>query len=293
MRFIILGPLKVEDDDGQPVAVPRPGQRQTLTALLLLSDAPVTRQVLAGALWGDDPLAGALRMRLARVRAVVGAVRLPAIEEDRYQLHVRPGELDYGEFTAHVTAGRAAMDARNPEAASGHLQHAVNLCRDPLLPDLPPTPLMERHTARVAGELAAARDLLVDARLDLGHHRELVAGLREAVAADALREHTWAQLILALYRCGRIAEALATSTEVRAILGRECGTDPGPELTDLQRQILERDPALDHRLLRPVPVPAAALPSWRAVHQLPAPAADFTGRRENSKCWPVSYPAPE
>jgi DNA-binding SARP family transcriptional activator len=285
MKFRILGPLAVETSSGRSVECAWAADRSTLIVLLLLARQRVTRRTLIDALWDGHQDTAALRQRLTRVRAVIGAGRLettragPHRSADWYRLVVHPGELDADDFRDLVGDGMAAMDSGDPEGAARALQQAENLWREPAWQDLPPTPAAQAAAARLDEQRADAREALADARLALGQHRELVAMLRVAADANPHREHTWAQLVRALYRCGRTDEALAAHARARARLAADLGLDPGPELAELHRQILARDPALMPAARPVTATPAAtALPAWSPVRQMPASVPDFTGR---------------
>jgi DNA-binding SARP family transcriptional activator len=280
MRFSILGPLSAEADDGTPLVFGRPAQRATMAVLLLYSDQPPTRALLIDALWGDNPPADAetaLRVRMRDVRrALAGHDRL-ITHPSGYQMKAGPGELDVTDFRSLAAHGRAALDAGSPEDSARLLGQACGLWRDPPLADLPDTPLMRISATELLQQRREAREWLIDARLALGQHHELLAHIREFVAADPLPEHPHVQLMLALYRCGQKAAALAAYGRLRDQTAREFGQDPGPEARALLGQILDDSPDLRFSP-RALAVASDARPSWSPVRQLPAPPPDFTGR---------------
>ena len=198
-----------------------------------------------------------------------------------YLISVRPGELDLDEFHDLASRGRDALDRGDARAAAALLTQSLSLWREPPLADLPALPARER----LLDQRKETQDALNDARLALGEHRQVLAELRGVVAADPLHEHAWAQLIIALYRSGARAEALGAFGRLRVTLISAHGIDPGPELQDLHRRVLADDPAL---MIMAAPEPAepgAGVPDpWQPACQLPAPAADFTGRATELEC---------
>src|SRR5215211_7468097 len=132
-----------------------------------------------------------------------------------------------------------------PELALGHLNQALGLWRGPALADFAAESFAHAEAARLDGRRLAALEERIEAQLALGLHAELVAELEQRATDHPLRERLWGQLMLALYRSGRQAEALGAYQRTRAMLAEELGIDPGPALQRLQRAILQQDPALD------------------------------------------------
>jgi DNA-binding SARP family transcriptional activator len=280
MRFSVLGPLLAEADDGTPLLLARPSQRSTLAVLLLHAAHPPTRTSLIDALWGDHPPADAetaLRVRMREVRRALAAPGRLVTHPLGYQIMIEPGELDVASFRSLAAHGRAALDSCSTEDAARLLEQACSLWRDPPLADLPDTPRMSMLATGLLEQRRDAEELLIDARLALGQHHEVLARARECIAADALREHPHVQLMLALYRCGQKTAALAAYTRLREMTVREFGQDPGPEAQALLRQILTDSPNLMFKPRLAV-VSAATRPAWTPVCQLPAAPADFSGR---------------
>ncbi len=280
MRFSVLGPLSAEADDGTPLVLRRPSQRSTLAVLLLHVGQPPTRGLLIEALWGDRPPGDAetaLRVRMRDVRrALAGHDRL-VTHQSGYQVRVGPGELDADNFRVLAGHGRAALDHGSPENAARLLDQAGSLWREPALADLPDTQVMQPIAAELEGLRRDTSELLLDARLALGQHREILPRIRSLIAADPFCEHPHVQLMLALYRCGQKAAALSAYGRLRDLTARELGQDPGPEAKMMLDQILADSPAL---LFRPQVLVARGdpRPGWAPVSQLPAPPPDFTGR---------------
>jgi len=315
LRFSILGPLEVRDDAGLDVPVGRRLHRSALALLLLNAGRPCSLASLAAGLWGDEPPqspAVSLRSCVYGIRKALPDARRLRTHPSGYLITVGPGECDLHEFRDLASRGRAALDDADPKAAATLLGQALSLWREPPLADLPAVHARER----LLDQRRETGDALVDARLALGEHRQVLAELRIAVAADPLREHAWAQLITALYRSGARAEALAAFGRLRMMLITAYGIDPGPELQDLHRQVLADDRALMITTVRaPAAAPAAlaaaecpaspasasaevpgvpaaeatggwaAVPSaWQPTCQLPMPVADFTGRTAELAC---------
>jgi DNA-binding SARP family transcriptional activator len=273
--FRILGPVEVFGDDGEPIVLAQRLQRRLLAELLLHARQPRSRTDLIAALWGDSPPSGsggsALRSLVHATRRALGqyGARLETWPAG-YAVLAHDDEHDLAAFRDLAGRGQAALDAGDATSAAHLLAEALRLWRQPELADLPLTPA--RH--RLLDEFRTARADLIDARLALGQHRSVLADLRAMVAEDPLHEHSWAQLMMALYCAGSRAEALGCYRDIRKALALGHGIDPGPELRDLHARMLRDDPAL----LMQTSVPSPAW-TWVPLRQLPAPLPDFTGRR--------------
>lgn len=307
MRFKILGPLEIEDEEQRPVLVTRRLHRATLSLLLLNAGQPCSVASLVSALWTDAaPLSPEVSLRscVYGIRKLLPDSQRLRTHPAGYLMQVAPGELDLHDFLRLVADGRDALDSGNPQGAAAALAQALDLWRDPPACDLPDV----RAKDKLLDQRKEAHDALLDARLALGKHRQVLAELRSIVAADPLREHTWAQLMLALYRSGARAEALAAYSKLRLTLVSAYGIEPGPELADLHRKVLADDQALmqaAHQGTRQARQPSrpseartgeierapghrSALtphpgglpgPLVRPACQLPASVADFSGRK--------------
>jgi YVTN family beta-propeller protein len=257
MEFRILGPLEVQNDAGA-LALGGPLPRALLAMLLLHANQPVPVERLTGALWGEDaPLAAGrtLQVYVSRLRKALGERDRLVIGPAGYLLRVLPGELDAECFERRVADGLEAMAAGELERAASELREALSLWRGPALAELASVWLAPAEVARLEERRLVAEEARVEAELGLGRHVELVAELRADVAEHPWRERLHAQLMLALYRSGRQAEALAAYRQARGVLVEQLGVEPGPELRRLQHAILEQDPALD------APARAGAAPS--------------------------------
>jgi DNA-binding SARP family transcriptional activator len=147
-------------------------------------------------------------------------------------------EVDLIAFRTLSQAGRAAWDRGDAALAARKLEEARRLWRGGPCPDLSATPAVTAELDRLHQERLDAEDTWIDARLALGQHYEVARDLREMLAADPLREHGWAQLMLALAQCGDQAGALDAYDTARAVIVAEYGSGPGPELADVRRQVL-------------------------------------------------------
>jgi YVTN family beta-propeller protein len=244
--FRILGPLQVEDE-GRPVAVGGPKQRALLALLLLQANKVASRERLIDDLWGDrapETAATALHGYVSALRKSVGPERI-LTRAPGYLLQVDPEAVDLGRFERLVREGRAAAAAGDPESASQKLSKALTLWRGPPLADVTSSPFAYAEALRIEELRVAALEERLDAELTLGRHADVLPELETLVAQHPLRERLRGQLMLALYRCGRQAEALRVYQEARRLLVGELGIEPGPALRGLEQEILNQDPVLD------------------------------------------------
>jgi YVTN family beta-propeller protein len=255
-EFGILGPLEVSRS-GRTVPLGGPRQRAVLARLLLEANRVVSMDRLADDVWGGNPPEGwattlqtyVFHLRHAlepdRARGVAGDV---LVTRDRgYLLRVNRDHLDAARFQDDFTAGRAALEAGQYAEAAGTLRNAVDLWRGPVLADLADYAFTRPEAARLEELRLAALEARIDADLALGRHDALTAELEQLTDEHPLRERLHGQLMLALYRCGRQADALAAYGRVRGLLTGELGIDPGQPLQRLHAAVLAHDPALDWR----------------------------------------------
>ncbi len=242
MEFRILGPLAVEDD-GRTIPLAGPKQRALLALLLLGRGRPVSTDRLIEEIWNGTPPETALKsvqVYVSQLRKALGDGRL-VTRERGYELVVAPGEVDADRFDALVQAASAAA----PEQACAWLGEALALFRGEPLADLQLEPWAQTEIARLDERRSAALEARIDADLALGRHRELVPELQALVAARPFRERFLAQLLLALYRSGRQADALDEYRRGAARLRNELGLEPGRGLSELEQRILQQDPTLE------------------------------------------------
>ncbi|MEU9470766.1 BTAD domain-containing putative transcriptional regulator [Streptomyces avermitilis] len=299
MQFAILGSLTVRFANGDPLAIMRPRQRSILCILLLNSECRVSKEYLADALWGTDlpsDPGGALRSNFYGLRKAIPIKRRLYSGRDGYGLALHEGDvLDMHRFQSLTQQARAAQLLGDVDAAARIFQRALDTWGAPPLADIPATPIMQPVVSELLEYRHAVQEELVDARLALGRHHELLPFLMSLTTAQPLRERRWEQLMLALYRCGRRAEALDTFTRARRLLVEAYGIDPGAPLQHLQQLILAGDPM--QSLAPPVPrqmlhadAPREPRPQRHEVppqvgvpHQLPAEPKHFIGREAELK----------
>jgi YVTN family beta-propeller protein len=254
MRFQVLGPLEVEADDG-PVVLGGPKERLLLALLLTRPNQVVPVETLVRGLWGEQPPPTAaktlqshvkrLRRALepARARGAVGEVLVT--REPGYLLRVAPGALDAARFEELTAQARRALSEGQADDAASLLREALGLWRGRAFEEFLDSDVGVAESDRLAELRLGALEDRIEADLRLGRHRELVAELEGLVRDQPLRERLWAQLLLALYRSGRQADALLAYQRARKVLVEELGIDPGAELRRLHAAILAQDPGLD------------------------------------------------
>ncbi|MFC9620735.1 BTAD domain-containing putative transcriptional regulator [Streptomyces sp. NPDC056930] len=294
MRFRILGPLEVFDGtDWRGISATKP--RTLLATLLVQRDVPVPTDRLGAELWGErEPKAAAnlIQQYVMRLRRELGdrQGRLLVTRPPGYQMVLADeGDVDAAAFTRLGESGRAALAAGDAERAADLLAEALALWRGPVLADVPTGPLVEAEAARLAEQRLDVLQSRVEADLACGRHAALVPELRQSVREHPLREGLWGQLMLALYRSGRQAEALDAYREVHRLLAGELSIEPSAPLGDLQLRMLRGDPRIDlpeaetgtgsRPAARPSEGAAHAGQPSAAPRQLPAAVGGFAGRR--------------
>jgi tetratricopeptide (TPR) repeat protein len=256
----------------------------------------VSTDHLVDQLWGEAPPPTArnlvqvyvsrLRRALHRGRDRSAAAPVLATRSPGYLLRVEPGELDLDRFEGLTTQARRAAADGDLEGAAERWRAALALWRGPPLAGAASEVLRRTAVPRLEEARLVALEERLEVDLGLGRHAQLVGELEALVAAHPDRERLCRQLMLALYRSGRQAEALAVYRSARLALVEELGLEPGPALQQLERAILTNDPALapPAPAMAARPVASAAATGWRAASpvpcQLPADVGDFTGRDE-------------
>jgi peptide/nickel transport system substrate-binding protein len=256
MDYRILGPLGVYDGDRE-VALGGDKQRALMAILLLHPNTVVSADRLIDDLWGEQPPSTALKtlqVYVSRLRKRFegeggqssGSTREVLLTRGRgYLLRIEPGELDADRFRDLVEQGRQALAAGAPDRAAKFLREGLALWRGPPLGELSYQRFAAPAIAQLEELQLGALEERLEADLALGQQRELVGELAELVQRHPLRERLRGQLMLALYRCGRQAEALDVHQQFRQLLSAQLGLDPGPGLRQLEVSILNRDPSLD------------------------------------------------
>jgi WD40 repeat protein/DNA-binding SARP family transcriptional activator/energy-coupling factor transporter ATP-binding protein EcfA2 len=248
MDFRVLGPLEVRSDHG-PVELKGPKPRGVLAYLLLHANEPVSWDRVADAVWGEDVSSDSrksvVQVNVSRVRKALGDADILTTQGAFYELRVRPGELDSDRFERYVEEGRNALAAGDPEGAASLLREGLSLWRGEPLADLTFEAFAQADIARLEEQRLGALETRVTADLEAGRHAALVGELRQLVADHPTRERLAGQLMLALYRCGRQAEALEAFQNTRRRLVEDIGVEPGANLRELQEAILRQDASLD------------------------------------------------
>jgi DNA-binding SARP family transcriptional activator len=245
VKFAILGPLEVRHDE-RPLVVQRAQQRALLLALLVSANEVVSTDHLLEAIWGEDPpptAPTALHGHIYQLRKLLPADRL-VTQAPGYLLRVEPGELDTQEFGDLRAQARRSLDAGRIDEAVKQLRQALALWRGAPLADVTYRAFAEAEIRRLEELRAETIEERIHAELTLGLDAELVGELETLVRAEPFRERRRAQLMLALYRAGRQADALQVYQDGHRQLVDELGITPGPELHELQQRILAQDPAL-------------------------------------------------
>jgi WD40 repeat protein/DNA-binding SARP family transcriptional activator len=245
--FRLLGHLEVVDEGGRELPVRSGHQRALLALLLLRANELVPSERLVEELWGESPPRTAQSMlhnQVSALRRALGRGGRLDTRDGGYRLNVGDGERDVDRFEELVARGRARLDD-DPQGAAEALREALALWRGPPLADFVYERFAQPEIARLEERRQVAFEERVDAELALGRHADLVAELETAVAEHPLRERLHGQLMLALYRCGRQAEALEAYRRAHGTLVGEIGVEPGAELRALQAAILAQDPELD------------------------------------------------
>ena len=247
MEFRILGTLEVSDG-GAPVAVTGPRLRALLAILLTRANQVVSRDRLIDELFGDEPREAArnlVQVYVSRLRKALGERGSIVTRSPGYVLELEPDELDLHVFERLAWEAREALGSGAAEVASERLREALGLWRGPALEEFAYEPFAQNEIARLEELRVAALEDRVEADLALGRLGGLVGELELLVSEHPLRERLRGQLMLALYRSGRQAEALAVYQDTRRALVDGLGIEPGVALQELERLILRHDPALD------------------------------------------------
>jgi class 3 adenylate cyclase/DNA-binding winged helix-turn-helix (wHTH) protein len=265
MDFRILGPLEALDGR-QRVALGGSKRRAVLALLLLHANETLSTDRMIDELWGEHPPAAAaktLQVHISRLRKALGGGSADVVvtRDHGYELQLDPEHLDAHRFERLVEEGRSELDAGRPGAAMPALERALSLWRGPPLADLAYEAFAQREIARLDALHAVALEWLVEAKLMLGRHSEVIGQLESLVDEHPYREGLRAQLMLALYRADRQADALQAYQDARRMLVEELGIEPGERLRELERGILAQDPELAAPVVAAVEVAAEAEPT--------------------------------
>jgi DNA-binding SARP family transcriptional activator/tetratricopeptide (TPR) repeat protein len=249
MRFEILGPLRVLDESRQAHEIPGARQRTLLAALLVRANQPVPLDQLAEIVWDGKPPRGSvatLRTHVMRLRRVLpaGAGQRIVTRDPGYLIDVSDAEFDLASFDALYQAAASAIRERRWTDAAGHASDALAQWRGTPFVDVASRELARLWLPRLEQSRLHLIEWGIEAELRLGRHEQLISRLHAEVAAHPLHERFWAQLMLAQYRDGQQADALASYRRARRALVDELGVEPGAELRRLHQQVLAADPSL-------------------------------------------------
>ena len=261
VRFTILGPVEVSAGGRRlPGAAPR--HRAVLAYLLLHARTVISADRLIDAIWGQTPPDTARAQihaavtALRRVLRAAGAAQLLATRAGGYVILPEPGQFDLEEFTSQIAAAQAQAAAGDRRAATDQIRAALELWQGRPLADVNADYIPDAR-ARLDGRRLTALERLADLELSLGRHEDLIDELAAEVTAHPLRERLSGQLMLALHRAGRQADALSAARVFRSVLVEQQGLDPSRAFGTLEQAILRDDPGLDQQSA-PGAEPAAA-----------------------------------
>ncbi len=250
LQIRLLGPLEVVRD-GQAVNVGGRKPRVVLALLALQAGRVVAVDALIEALWGEDPPAralGTLQVHVSALRRKLDTPGVATVLVNRppgYLLDVSPDMIDVAEFHALVDRGRRLAEAGRPSEASSVLRAADEVWRGPAIADLASELALIGAAAGLEEQRLAATEVRLASDLERGAHADVTGELASLCDEHPLREGLWALLIVALYRSGRQADALATYRSARTVLVEELGIEPGPALQQLEAAVLGQSPDLD------------------------------------------------
>jgi DNA-binding SARP family transcriptional activator len=256
VEFRILGPLEVWHE-GRPVHIGGAKERAVLALLLLHAGEQVAVERLIDELWGESPPPTARKSVHVRVAGLRRAIRGDVLltRGDAYLVRLEPNQLDLQRFEQLLSDGSEALAAGDPSAAFAMLNEALGLWRGPALADFTYESFAQEAIARMEELRVHAVELRVEAQLELGLHTRVISELEGLVVQHPFRERLRAQLMMALYRDGRQAEALDVYRSTRSEFVEELGMEPGPALQQLHQAMLRQDPSLEG----PLPTPERSI----------------------------------
>jgi DNA-binding SARP family transcriptional activator len=281
LDFRLLGPLEVVGDSGLALQIGTGRQRALLALLLLRANELVTSERLVEELWGESPPTTAQKMlhnQVSALRQALGRNGRLETQGSSYRLNIQPGELDVDRFEELLAGARDELES-DPDAAAKKLREALGLWRGSALSDLTYEDFAQAEIARLEERRWVAFETRIEAELALGRHADLVSELEAAVAEQPLREHLRAQLMLALYRCGRQVDALEAFHAARRVLLTQVGVEPGPQLRRIHEAILRHDPSLEPQK------PAVEPPRELDVTTAPPPRGGNSQRARLTERW--------
>jgi DNA-binding SARP family transcriptional activator len=291
MYFQLLGPLEVSDHERSvPIGG---GKRRSLLALLLLhANEVVSAERLIDELWGERPPATSAKSVQVYVSQLRRELRgqspngeLLVTRSNGYLLRLGRDDLDVQRFERTLAEGERALAAGEARRASEKLGEALALWRGPPLADFTYEPFAQQEIARLDELRLAALEQRIEAELALGRHAQVVGDLEGLVREHPLREGLRGFLMLALYRCGRQAEALEVYRAGARLLRDELGLEPGPVLRDLEAKVLAHSAELAPPAVRPEAEGAAGAPATERLAGAPGAAAPSPAPRARRRRW--------
>jgi DNA-binding SARP family transcriptional activator len=245
IEFHVLGPLEVVDGAGRRLGLGGRRQRALLACLLIHANEVVPAERLIEELWGNGRAgANALQVVVSRLRKTLGRDDRLLTEPPGYRLRIAAGEYDRDRFEQLLAEGRRSLALGALDEAAQRLSAALELWRGPPFADFLYEPFAQAEIARLEEAQLACLEERIEADLALGRHAELVGELEALTREHPLRERPRAQLMLALYRSGRQADALELYRRTRQLFDRDLGIEPGPALRELEAAILRQDSEL-------------------------------------------------
>ncbi len=246
----LLGPFEVVDGAGTVLEVPGARPSALLALLALHTPDVVSTDRILEELWGNEDVKSpesALHVAVSRLRSVIGEGVVETVPGG-YRLDIPAANSDVARFRRHTQRGRQFSTLGHPGKAAESFRQALAQWRGDALTDLRKFEFAEQAARQLEEERLTTVEALMDAELGAGEHELVIGELSGLVEAFPLRERLWEQLMLALYRSGRQAEALRTYTRLKQVLGEELGIEPSRQLADLEERILLHDPTLDDRV---------------------------------------------
>ncbi len=243
----LLGPIRVTDGVGNDVEIGGPLPRAVLALLALRAPAPVPLDQIVEELWGDKEAASpeaSLRVTVSRLRAGVGE-EIIASSGSGYQLDVPVSSTDIDRFRRYAARGRQMATLGHYRRAAESFRQSLAQWQGEALDGLQGYEFAERAARQLDEERMSVVEALIDAEIAIGGHDLVIGDLSGLVDKHPLRERLWGQLMLALYRSGRQAEAIRAFGRYRALLADEMGLEPSQDLADLEERILLHDPGLE------------------------------------------------
>ncbi len=271
LRYGVLGPLEVIRG-GKRVAINGPKLRVLLATLLLQANATVSMDQLGERMWGERPPSTArksVQLYVMRLRRTLGDDSVIETRPDGYLLNAEPEQVDILRFRRLTVQAREAARAGDLLEELNRLNDALACWRGPALSDVPSESLQREAVAELAEDRLRTEERRIQVHLDLGRHREVISELVQLTKDHPWQEQFWVQLIQALHRSERLADALDTYRTVHRKFRDELGIDPGPQLQQVHSMILAERPDLNGET-----PPMTAAP----INQLPADLRDFVGR---------------